>query len=105
MRYIYIKYSYSEVFSGTSLSSHLDPDKEREVLSYVISDDIDSLNLNSNPGSSPYANWIHGGEDGKMVFGLYLDTQKIKKIKKPITWIINMMNQCIRDEKIKILIK
>jgi thiaminase len=31
----------------------------------------------------------------------YIDTYKIKKINKPITWIINMMNQCIRDEKLK----
>jgi hypothetical protein len=105
MRYLYIKYNYLEVFSGTTFPGHLGPDKEREVLSYVISDDIESLNLNSNPGISPYANWIDGSKDGNLVFGLYLDTHKIKKINKPITWIINMMNQCIRDEKIKILIK
>jgi hypothetical protein len=37
---------------------------KREVLSYAISDDIESLNLNSNPGISPYANWIDGSKDG-----------------------------------------
>jgi hypothetical protein len=41
---------------------------KREVLSYVISDDIESLNLNSNPGISPYANWIDGSKDGNLVF-------------------------------------
>jgi hypothetical protein len=63
MRYLYIKYNYLEVFmEPAGHLGHLGSDKEREVLSYAISDDIESLNLNSNPGISPYANWIDGSK-------------------------------------------
>jgi hypothetical protein len=81
MRYLYIKYNYSyfQNIRSWNLHSQVIWDLIKKVLSYAISDDIESLNLNSNPGISPYANWIDGSKDGNLVFGLYLDTHKIKK--------------------------
>jgi hypothetical protein len=79
MRYLYIKYNYLEVFMEPAqvIWDHSGSDKEREVLSYAISDDIESLNLNSNPGISPYANWIDGSK-GKPCIWIISDTHKKK---------------------------
>jgi hypothetical protein len=109
MNYLHIKYKYGQLKEYGSVGTiriSKNVDDIREITSYKFSDNIEELELKSDPGSSPYATWIDNC-DNYIKFSLYVNIEEFNEIfivSRGLCWIDNMIKQCRRSENLKKLI-
>lgn len=98
MNFIYIRYNYGQVTQNSKVFN-----ETRIIENYTISNTIEELKLKSNPGNSPYANWMEDSENSSLTFSVFVDINQISKIDNTKKWMKDMVKHCIRLENLKSL--